>query len=191
MTGVYSITNKKTGHQYIGSAVSIERRWHAHKCTLRKRKHKNRQLQAAWNQDGEAAFEFRIVTLCSEGELLVWEQVAMEKQDCTYNIAPTAGTTAGLKNTPETIAKMKAAKANVSDSTREKISQSMMGHVTSEETKRKISEATKGRKLSPEQVAKRRGRKASPETREKIRRARRNTYLTKNRLFVSPTKENA
>lgn len=189
MTGVYAILNKKTGSQYIGSAVSVERRWHAHKCTLRKGKHKNRQLQAAWNLDGEAAFEFRVVTLCSEGELLVWEQVAMDTQDCSYNIAPTAGTTAGITNTPETIAKMKAAKANVSDVTRERISQSMMGHITSEETKRKISQATKGRKLSPEQVAKRRGKKASIATREKIRQARRKTYLIKNRLFVSPNKE--
>lgn len=190
MTGVYAILNKKNGNQYIGSAVNIGKRWHAHRCTLRKGKHKNRQLQAAWNIDGEGSFDFRIITLCSEGELLVWEQQAMETQDCSYNIAPTAGTTAGVKNTPETIAKMKAAKANVSDSTREKIRQSMLGHVTSEETKRKISEATKGRKLSPEQVAKRRGKKASIATREKIRQARRRTYLTKNRLFVSIDKEN-
>ena len=191
MTGVYAILNKKNGNQYIGSAVNIAKRWHAHRCTLRKGKHKNRQLQAAWNLDGEGSFDFRIITLCSEGELLVWEQAAMEQQDCSYNIAPTAGTTAGVKNTPETIAKMKAAKANVSDATREKIRQSMLGHVTSEETKRKISEATKGRKLSPEQVAKRRGKKASIATREKIRQARRRTYLTKNRLFVSNDKENA
>jgi len=191
LTGVYAILNKKNGNQYIGSAVNIAKRWHAHRCTLRKGKHKNRQLQAAWNLDGEGSFDFRIITLCSEGELLVWEQAAMEKQDCSYNIAPTAGTTAGVKNTPETIAKMKAAKANVSDATREKIRQSMLGHVTSEETKRKISEATKGRKLSPEQVAKRRGKKASIATREKIRQARRRTYLTKNRLFVSHDKENA
>lgn len=189
MTGVYAILNKKTGQQYIGSAVSIERRWHAHKCTLRKGKHKNRQLQTAWNLDGEASFEFRVITLCSKWEALVWEQEAMETQDCSYNLAPTAGTTAGVSMTNETIAKMKAAKANVSDVTRERISQSMMGHVTSEETKRKISQATKGRKLSPEQVAKRRGKKASIATREKIRQARRRTYLIKNRLLVSPTKE--
>lgn len=49
-----------------------------------------------------------------------------------------------------------------------KLSNSLKGHSCSDETKRKISEANKGRKLSEEQVAKRRGRKISEEARMKL-----------------------
>lgn len=49
-----------------------------------------------------------------------------------------------------------------------KLSNSLKGHSCSDETKKKISEANKGRKLSEEQCAKRRGRKISEETRNKM-----------------------
>jgi|GEM_PF-1717258 len=46
---------------YIGQSADIEKRWIAHKRELRGNYHTNNHLQSAWNKYGEDIFEFRIL----------------------------------------------------------------------------------------------------------------------------------
>lgn len=59
---LYQIVHIETGFKYIGqtSRPAIER-WREHLYPLRKNKHHNRYLQAAWNKYGESAFRFEII----------------------------------------------------------------------------------------------------------------------------------
>lgn len=57
-SGVYLITNQVNGKVYVGSSISIQCRIQQHRGKLRKNKHTNIHLQAAWNKYGEEAFVF-------------------------------------------------------------------------------------------------------------------------------------
>ena len=59
--GIYMLTCTPTGQMYIGSSVDVGERFYAHRGELRRGRHKNRLLQAAWNEHGEDALDFRIV----------------------------------------------------------------------------------------------------------------------------------
>ena len=59
---IYQILHIESGKKYIGQTTrpAIER-WREHLYPLRKGKHHNRFLQAAWNKYGEQAFKFEIL----------------------------------------------------------------------------------------------------------------------------------
>lgn len=63
-SGVYLIRCETTGKQYIGSSVSIYKRWSDHRRSLRKGTSVCKGLQNAWNKYGEAAFAFRVLEEC-------------------------------------------------------------------------------------------------------------------------------
>jgi len=95
----------------------------------------------------------------------------------------------GQKNTPETIARMCIAKANVSLETRARLRAAGLGHFVSEETRSKIGAANRGRRLSAEHLAKLRdaglGRHPSVETlakRAASRKGYRHSAETRNKL---------
>lgn len=58
---IYAIRHKESGKVYVGSAVKVLSRWGQHRSQLRKAKHHNPCLQAAWMLHGEAAFEFEVL----------------------------------------------------------------------------------------------------------------------------------
>jgi group I intron endonuclease len=60
MQGIYKIVNKNNGKYYVGSSNRIEKRWNRHRLDLRKNKHVNPKLQAAWNFHGEECFKFEV-----------------------------------------------------------------------------------------------------------------------------------
>lgn len=60
-SGIYKITNKINGKIYIGSTSKFSVRFCQHYNSLRKGKHHNKHLQAAWNQHGESAFVFEVI----------------------------------------------------------------------------------------------------------------------------------
>lgn len=54
--GVYGIFCTANSRWYVGQALWISKRWWAHQDALKKNKHGNRHLQAAWNKYGAGAF---------------------------------------------------------------------------------------------------------------------------------------
>lgn len=100
-SGIYEIVNLRNGKRYVGSAISIEKRWKEHRRDLLAGRHKNRHLQNAWAKYGEAVFEFRILEIVGETGKLVEREQAHLDLGYDYNISPTAGSPLGVKHTPE------------------------------------------------------------------------------------------
>lgn len=57
---IYTITHTASGKVYVGQTINVRIRWQLHRSDLRKGKHRNRYLQAAWNKYGSDAFVFAI-----------------------------------------------------------------------------------------------------------------------------------
>jgi group I intron endonuclease len=88
--GIYKLINVINDKFYVGSAVDLKRRKTRHFSELRKGKHNNRHLQAAWNKYGEQAFVFVVIAeVAPEADLLaaenVWLHAHVGKEYC-YNI---------------------------------------------------------------------------------------------------------
>lgn len=136
-TGIYAIRNTESGKRYIGSAVNFARRWAVHKCHLRKGSHHSPYLQAAWNKHGKDAFVFEKLIVCSQENLLMYEQLLIDGMDTFnrtngYNARPIANSNLGAKVSDETRAKIRVARAK---------------QVISEETKALWSKNRTGRKM--------------------------------------------
>jgi group I intron endonuclease len=186
-TGIYKIEHKTSGKVYIGSAVDFRARECKHWLDLRKGMHRNKHLQNAYDRYGAEAFEFKRLIICSRKNLLMYEQLCLDKFDAVkrgYNIAFVAGS--------PMLGRV------VSDETKEKISRSNkgknLGKKHSEESLRKISAASKGNqhmlgkprseetvdKISRSLIGNKRsvgrtdwvGRKHSEESKEKMRLAK-------------------
>lgn len=67
--GIYCIENIINHKKYIGQSKNIKQRWHDHKKALNNNEHHNIHLQRAWNDYGEKAFNFYVVEECSFDEL--------------------------------------------------------------------------------------------------------------------------
>lgn len=74
ISGIYLILNKINNKYYVGSSKTIKSRWKKHKQRLRHNTHHNIKLQNAWNKYGEDNFEFHVVELAEESQLLLVEQ---------------------------------------------------------------------------------------------------------------------
>lgn len=130
-SGIYAITNTVNGKKYIGSAVNFQRRWWKHTEELKLNRHHSIKLQNSWNKHGSDSFEFSVLEYVESLSLLIErEQVYLDAIDASKS---------GYNICPN--------------------AGSRIGSVTSEETKRKLSEALKGRKRKPH----------SDESREKMR----------------------
>lgn len=68
--GIYMIKNEINGKVYIGSSVNLRARWNTHRTLLNTNHHKNRNLQAAWNEFGESSFVFIVIELVKQKEAL-------------------------------------------------------------------------------------------------------------------------
>jgi group I intron endonuclease len=145
-SGIYEIRHKPSGRRYVGSAVSIRKRWGEHQRGLGIGRHHSRFLQRAWDKHGEADFEFKALIFCAREDLLMYEQRFLDAWKPEYNTAPTAGSQLGLKMSDEAKAKMSAAAKRTKNFT---------GRKHSDETKARISKAKTGVKQSIEVVEKR------------------------------------
>ena len=162
MTGIYKIQSKKFKDRcYIGSASDTKRRWVVHLCNLRKNKHHSPKLQRHYNKYGEGDLEFIVIVGCDKNDLLKHEQYFIDSFKPYFNICMQAGSKQGTKMPREVVLRLSQAKkgTKLTEEHKQKCSESLKGHKTSEETKRKIgianSIALKGKKQSPETIAKR------------------------------------
>lgn len=177
-SGIYEIVNLVNGKRYVGSAVNLDHRKRQHFSALRLDKHHNVALSRAWAKYGEQAFEFRVIERCRT-ELLIQREQAHIDERAEYNCSPTAGSTRGVKfsdeararisagrigkrkgvkQSPDHVAKRMAAHigAKRSPETRAKIAAKAKGRKFvrfTDEYRRKLSEAAKGRMPSEEHMA--------------------------------------
>ena len=106
-TWVYAIHNRVTGKNYVGSAVSMRRRFNEHRRRLQRGDHCSRHLQAAWSKYGEEAFDLVCLEEVGDKRRLVEREQAWLgffracDRGWGYNTSPTAGSTLGVKATAE------------------------------------------------------------------------------------------
>lgn len=166
-TGIYTIESKINSCRYVGSAVSLKKRWRDHIRQLSQGVHHSKFMQRSWDKYGSEAFEFKVQIYCDKINLISYEQAFIDFYDPEYNSAPVAGSQLGYKHSAESRKKM--------SESRPKDFSPMTGKKHTEETKKKISESRTGKGggyRSPERRAKisaaNKGRVISKEQREKI-----------------------
>jgi group I intron endonuclease len=158
--GIYKVENLKTNKVYIGGSINIERRKSEHFSNLKFNNHGNRNLQKDYNKYGKDNFKFIPLLICSEKDLLFYEQRAIDiYKKNLYNVCLIAGTSLGYKHSKKTLLKM--SDRSISEETRKKISEANKGKKHSERHKEKISIRMKGNKYAL-------GNKLSIETRKKM-----------------------
>ena len=192
-SGIYQIRNTINDKKYIGSTNDWDRRRDQHLQALRRNKHQNPKLQAAWNKYSEDVFAFELVETVPENDLFVTEQSYIDKNIGGYNVNPIAANPPSHKDrkrSEETKRKMSAAqkgteftedhKVKLRQAAQERIKlnpatcpPSRLGLVHSEDTKRKMSEVKTGKKFSldhRQNISKSRtGRKHTEEAKQKMR----------------------
>jgi group I intron endonuclease len=114
--GIYAIRCIATGRAYVGSSTRVRKRCNGHRQHLRKGRHHSSALQHAWNKYGEAGFSFELIEAIDDLEQIVareqfWiDSLQGHIRRGGYNMFPAAGSPRGFKQTPQTIARMSAAK---------------------------------------------------------------------------------
>ena len=85
--GVYSITNKVTNEKYIGSSVTVEKRFRQHKNSAVNPANKaySRRLYEDIRTYGLDSFEFKVLETCLEEDLLEREIYYYELLQPEYN----------------------------------------------------------------------------------------------------------
>jgi group I intron endonuclease len=111
-SGIYQIDNLITGYSYIGSSTNIRQRFYEHRSMLRRGVHFCKHLQRSWNKHGMNNFHMVVVSLCDAKNLIEQEKRIILSRANLYNSElPNGSTWLGKKHTPETIEKIKAARA--------------------------------------------------------------------------------
>ena len=163
VSGIYVIKNIKTKQILIGQSVDIFRRFKQHKRALKRGAHWNPFLQNSYNKYGESLFSFEILEEFPDDTPFLREVLAdtEEYYIATYNT---------FKNKNHYNLSSGGDSPCISDETKEKISQAMMGEKNhnygkklSEETRKKMSNSRRGKnhhmynKKTPEEVKKKIG----------------------------------
>lgn len=160
-SGIYAIRHNESGKMYVGSAVNFKRRWRQHRVLLNSNRHHSPHLQNAWAKYGQSAFNFNVLEYVDEPAKLVareqfWLDQAHNDNGKCYNAALVAGSSLGLKRSPEAIEKVRAHNIGrkLTQETKLAMSAAQKGRVHSPETIEKIRQANIGRRHSEESIAK-------------------------------------
>ena len=157
MAGVYIIQSlTKPERVYVGSALNIPDRWSRHRRALRKNRHENAKLQNHYNKYGEKDFAFEII---ENFDFICKEHLLAREQGWFYHFK---------------YKKTKKPFFNIQE-----LADSPIGVKRSEETKKKVGLASKGRNIGFKHPPRskearehyrnsRLGKKASPEARANI-----------------------
>lgn len=165
--GVYQIRNKTNGKLYIGQTSRFNRRAKQHENDLKRGEHRNKRLQNSWNLHGSESFEFEVLHVVVDKE----QRNAVEQELLTKHFGD------DCYNLRSDVTEPPSTWSHNPEETRRKMSEAKKGRTHSEETKRKMSEWQKGnpknqtfsvetrRKMSESQKCR---PPASEETRKKI-----------------------
>ena len=150
-SGLYKIENIINHKFYIGSSKNIVKRISSHKCNLRKNRHHNKPLQHAFNKYDIESFKFEIIKYVETEFLQFEEQILLDKyfdSGILYNIFRDAYCLRSENHpmfnkhhTKESKDKIKAAR-----------SKQVVIHT--EETKVKIGNGNKGKKVDKKHINK-------------------------------------
>ena len=135
-SGIYQIRNLINGKVYIGSSVNLHVRALAHFNSLKRNAHENQKLQRAYNKYGLDKLVFEVLEYVEKDTLLEREQYYIDTLNAVnegYNICPVAKHTVDWVWTPAQ-RKSRCGAGNP-----------MYGKHHSEEHKKRISDAEKGR----------------------------------------------
>lgn len=127
ISGIYYIKNIINNKLYVGQSIDVYARLSRHKTDLRGGRD-SKHLQKSYNKYGEDNFEFVMFMECPVDDLDYWEKYYIAKwntQDEKFGYNLDGG---GSKS------------RLMSEETKDLISQALIGHVVSEETKNKIRE---------------------------------------------------
>lgn len=145
MAAIYRILNTQTDSCYIGQTTDYKRRKREHLNELRNNRHSNDYLQNAFNKYGEQSFVFEQIEECSREQLNSREEYWLSiyggcNSPKNYNLSPAGGCAGASK---ATLLKLKGRK--VSDETKQKMSQSRKGKKLnlSDEQRKAIGERTR------------------------------------------------
>lgn len=148
---VYIIKSKaKNTRVYIGSSCSFEKRKREHINKLRKNNHHSPKLQRHFNKYGLSDLEIStLIELESADDLLMHEQINIDKFNPYFNCCKIAGNTKGFKHSDETRKKMSLSKIGIrqhefTEETRKKMSDARKGIVIKDITRKKMSHARLG-----------------------------------------------
>ena len=170
---VYKIQFKTSPRFYIGSSVDFYRRKTDHLRDLRNKRHCNIQLQRAYEKYGLDSISIEILQIVGDKQNLIQcEQVWIDKYDfkLLYNINKVAGSCLGNKLSQKTKDKISASNkkgysGKLGEVKRELASKKQLnwlkknppnrlGCKLSEESKQRISNSLKGRKMSQDRIDK-------------------------------------
>jgi len=161
-SGIYKITNTVNQKIYIGSAIDIKRRFRQHKERLLKGNHHSRKMQRSFQKYGIDSFVFEVLEyVFDKSDLLKREQFYMDTMNPFDDN--------GFNN--ERIAGSKLG-CKHTEETKKKMSMASKGKPKTKEHGKNISQGLKGKKKSTEHVRKlaeaRKGHIKSDETRAKL-----------------------
>jgi group I intron endonuclease len=152
--GSYTIRQIESGRIYAGGTkMAFFKRRMAHRNALRSGSHRNDDLQADWNKYGEYSFSFEINEITSKEDVVASEQRLIDRTPIhlLYNRIMMAGELPGRKHADSTKKKMSDThkKMVISAEHREKMAAGNRGKKRSDEVRRRLSEAAKGKKRGP------------------------------------------
>lgn len=152
---IYQIKNTVTSKVYVGSTAYMGDRFSAHRRHLELNKHHSIKLQRSYNIHGKNNFQYSILEkVNSREELILNEQKWIDKCNSYfngYNSCPIAGSQYGYKWSDESRAKLSKSKKGKPSNRK--------GAVLSEETKKKLSDINKGKKIPQYVIDKLKGRR--------------------------------
>lgn len=177
---IYMIYNDINMNFYIGSTTNKESREYRHFRDLKNGNHHSKYLQRAYNKYGREHFHFIVIDECEDENLIALEQMYLDKVDFScgncYNVSKVASNCVlfgekngmcGLKgeNNPN------YGKRRTEES-KKKISDALKGKAKSISMKEKLSKTRKEKFKLGEIVIHNKGKKMSDEQRDKISKAR-------------------
>lgn len=130
ISGIYKITNLVNLKIYIGSAVCFYNRFRLHISDLLNNNHYNDHLQAAFNKYGIGNFKFEIIKICKDKQLEDCER-------CYIKVLKVRNPKIGYNKNEDPYTRLGAI---LSKETREKISNSLKGRKLSEKSLEKLKE---------------------------------------------------
>lgn len=131
--GIYGIFNTVNGKVLVGSSVHLKTRWKQHRNDAQKGVHTNPHFQAAWNKYGMDAFEFRVLEIIGNQNM-----VAREDYWINYHHSLDGRFGYNLQNASQTI---------ITDACRANHSKSQKGIRKTPAWRKKIGEAQKWRTM--------------------------------------------